>query len=179
MENRYRREASMAAATRLLISSILPKRISAGLGESAIASLLRHLHPITRKTGARWGPRHCGRDSNGFHNLGRQSEADVLRHHLYLAHIGEALLRQKIDGFLDEDLGRRSAGRQTYGVHALQPLRLDGEVGLNEMRVLTQVASYFHQPVRIRAVVRAYHQQQVTLAGDVLYRGLAVFRRVA
>src|SRR5271167_420958 len=145
MENRYRREASMAAATRLLISSILPKRISAGLGESAIASLLRHLHPITRKTGARWGPRHGGRDSNGFDNLRRQSEADILRHHLDLAHVGEALLRQKIDCFLDEDLGRRRARRQTYGVHALQPLRLDGPVVLDEIRFRAQIARDLHQ----------------------------------
>src|ERR1019366_1739342 len=109
MENRYCREASSAAATRLLMSSILPKRISAGLEASAMVCLLRH----------------SGRSANGLHDLRRQAEAHMLGHHFHLAHVGEALLSQEINSLLHQYLGGRGAGGQADRVHVFQPLRLD------------------------------------------------------
>src|ERR1019366_6229694 len=97
MENRYRREASMAAATRLLMSSILPKRTSARSEESAIPTLLRH----------GW------RSANGLDDLGGQSKPHVLGHDFVFTHVGKPLLSKKSDGLLHQYPGGGGARRQT------------------------------------------------------------------
>src|ERR1039458_6196619 len=150
MENRYRREASMAAATRLLMSSILPKRTSARSEESAIPSLLRH----------GW------RSANGLDDLGGQSETHVLRHDFDFTHIGETLLFQESHGLLHQDFGGRGARRQTHRIDVFQPLRFDRAVVLDEMGLRPQIAGDFDQAVGIGTVVRADNQEKVAFAGD-------------
>src|ERR1019366_6781867 len=143
MENRYRREASMAAATRLLMSSILPKRTSAGSEESAIPSLLRHGR----------------RSANGLDDLGGESEAHMLWHDFDLTHIGETLLFQESHGLLHQDLGRRRAGRQTHSIDVFQPLGLDRAVVLDQMGLCAQIAGDFDQTVGVGTVVGADNQE--------------------
>src|SRR6185369_11562332 len=73
----------------------------------------------------------------------------------------------------------RGTGGQGYRFRACQPFGPDRSAVLDQIRVGAQVLSDFHQPVRIRAVLRADHQHQVGLFGHVLYRYLPIFRGVA
>ncbi len=102
----------------------------------------------------------------------------MLRHHFHLAHIGETLLLQESYRLLHQNLGRGSSCGKTDGVHVVQPLRLDGAIVLDEVRVRAQVARDLDQPVRVGAVVGAHDQQQIALGGNVFHRRLAVLRRV-
>src|ERR1022692_2257173 len=163
MENRYRREASMAAATRLLMSSILPKRTSARSEGPSIPYLLRH----------GW------RSANGLDDLGGQSETHVLGHDFDFTHVGETLLFQESHGLLHQDLGGRGARRQTYRIDVFQPLRFDRAIVLDEMGLCAQIAGDFDQAIGVGAVVGADNQEKVTFAGDILYRGLPVLRGIA
>ena len=45
--------------------------------------------------------RGCWRGGDGGHDLRRQSETNVLRHHFYFFELGESLITQKVDGLLD------------------------------------------------------------------------------
>ena len=116
------REASMAAATRLLMSSILPKRISAGFGgiASAIASAYSAsagAAPMASTISGGSPKRTCS---------GITSTSRILV---------KPCSSQESHGFLHQDLGRRSARRQAHGLHVLQPLRLDRAVVLDQVRL--------------------------------------------
>src|SRR6266851_10519721 len=110
----------MAAAARLLRSSILPKRIwgraeARGKEKEEVFSILAWL--LRGRPGRSAG--------NGLHDLRGQTEAHVLGHDLDFLHVIEALGAQELHHFFYQALRSRSARRQRDGLHSFQPLRPD------------------------------------------------------
>src|SRR6266850_6875939 len=103
----------MALDTRLIMSSIFPKSICGFL--------------LSAEPGERGGipvlasGRGCGGGGDGGHDLRRQSETNVLRHHFYFFKLGESLVAQEVDRLLDQDLWSGCSGGECDGLDALQP----------------------------------------------------------
>src|SRR5437899_11844338 len=125
----------MALETRLIMSSIFPNSICGFL--------------FSAEPGERGGipmsvsGRGCGRGGDGGHDLRRQSETNVLRHHFYFFELGETLVAQEIDGLFDQDLGSRGSGSKSDGLDTLQPFRLNGAEVLDQVRGAAEVARHF------------------------------------
>ena len=68
---------------------------------------------------------------------------------------------------------------QSNRLHTFQPVWPDILEAVNEMPPNTQVASHFHQPIRIRTIIGTDHQQQICVRGYVLYRDLPVLGGIA
>src|SRR5215472_2762708 len=110
----------MAAATLLARSSIFPKGIggmTGAVGEEEVVSSIYWVCLLQR--------RRRRSTSNGFHDLGRQAEPHVLRHHFNFFHVTEPLADQKLYYFLYQALGGRGTCRKGNRMGALQPFRPD------------------------------------------------------
>src|SRR5258708_1900833 len=83
--------------------------------------------------------RYGRRRSNCFHDLRRQTEANILRHDLNLADIGEALSFQELHCLFHQDFRSGSARRETHGLYAVQPLGANVIRGIDQVRRRTQV----------------------------------------
>src|SRR5579864_717370 len=116
--------------------------------------------------------RRCGGDR--LNNLWRQTETNVLRHDLNLAHVVVALLGQKLDDFFNQAFGSGGACGQSDSVHAFQPLRLNVAATVDQVGTSAEVARDFNEAVGIRTVLRADDQEQLGFGSDVFDRDLAV-----
>src|SRR5579872_609874 len=90
-----------------------------------------------------WG----GRD--GFDNLRRQPEANVLRHHFEFAHVVETLGGQKLYGFFHQAFGSGGASGQGDRLDVGQPLRFDILVAIDKMRIGAEISCNFNQTIGI------------------------------
>src|ERR1035437_5578314 len=116
----------MAAATRLLMSSILPKRTSAGSEESDIPySAIAGAAPMA-STISEGNPK---RTCSGMTSISRI--------------LVKPCSSKKVTALLHKDLWGRGASRQPDSGDFSQPLRLDRAIVLDQMGFCAQIAGNF------------------------------------
>src|SRR4051794_20693648 len=85
-------------------------------------------------------------------------------------------LGQPIDDAFDKDLRRRRPRRQADGRNTLDPGRVELACIGDEIAWHARFLADFPQTVRIRTVVRAYDQDNVSELREVAHRALTILR---
>ena len=76
-------------------------------------------------------------------------------------------------------LGRAGPAREAHDRGALEPRRVDLGLVVDEVAGHAPLLRHLGQPVRVRGILRADHEQHVDLRHELLHRVLAVLGRVA
>ena len=109
-----------------------------------------------------------------------QAEPDALLGDGHLLDVVEAALGEPVEHPRDEVLGRARAARERPRSDAPRASRVDLGLVVDEVAGLTALARHLRQPVRVRRVLRADHEQHVDLrATSALHGVLAVLGGVA
>ena len=107
--------------------------------------------------------------------LDRQAELDVLVDEAVRLDLGDAAGAEPVADALDELLRRRGAGRDADDLHrVLDPRLVDLGLVVDQVRGDAAGARDLDEPVRVRRVARADHEQQVDLGEHLLDRPLPV-----
>jgi hypothetical protein len=105
-----------------------------------------------------------GGDLEEFH---RYAEFDVLVLPRQREHLDQRMASQRIDHVADHDLRSRGAGRDTDDFDVAQPLRLDLAAIGDQVSGNAGFDAEFAQPVRVRAVLGAHHEDEIGQFGEL------------
>ncbi len=109
----------------------------------------------------------------------REKKFDVLFDHRQIFNLGGAVGLEIRDDFFDQDFRRRGAGGNPDSLGVLHPIRVDVGGRIDQIGVDPAMFPQFAQPVRIGAVGRPDHENNVDQLRQLLHGVLSVLRRVA
>ena len=112
-------------------------------------------------------------------DLARELEEDVLERAVERLDLGDAAFPEPADDPADQGLGSRRAGGEADALDTVEPGLVDLALVVDQVGVHATGAGHVDEPVRVRAVAGADHEQEVDGCEDPLHGALPVRRRVA